>query len=176
MATGEWLLASCRSFYCHRRTHRCPASLPEFFDQYTSLTKREPGSSFNQQNLAISYSRLGSTHSALGNLEQALGFFEERSRLGKELYDAYPNNVSFKNGLAISYIKLGSVYEKMEKNNKAVEYYRLSAELLSELAHSFPQYVEFKNNQAWVQKKFCFEPAEELRPLSWQNGLTLSDV
>jgi len=82
-----------------------------------------------------------------------LGFFEERSRLGKELYDAYPNNVSFKNGLAISYIKLGSVYEKMEKNNKAVEYYRLSAELLSELAHSFPQYVEFKNNQAWVQKK-----------------------
>ena len=69
---------------------------------YATMLLANPNRSFYKENLAISYSQLGSTHSALGNLEQALKFYEERSRLGKELYTSYPTNVSFKNGLAVS--------------------------------------------------------------------------
>ena len=103
--------------------------------------------------IAILCERIGSYHSTTGNLEQALRFFEERSKLGKELYDAYPTNVSFKNGLAISFIKLGSLHEKRENHARANEYYSQSAGLLSQLVQSFPKYVEFKKNLAWVQNK-----------------------
>jgi tetratricopeptide (TPR) repeat protein len=47
--------------------------------------------------------KLGDTHSALGDLQQALTYFEEYNRLEKELHEAFPQNVGFKNGLAISY-------------------------------------------------------------------------
>jgi tetratricopeptide (TPR) repeat protein len=52
--------------------------------------------SYFKNGLAISYSKLGETHTSLGNLEQALKFFEDFSKLFKELYEAYPQNVSFK--------------------------------------------------------------------------------
>ncbi len=105
--------------------------------------------------IAILCDRIGSYHSTTGNLDKAMGFFEECTRLEKELYDAYPNNVSFKNGLAISYEKLGSIHEKKENHAKATEYYELSAALLSQLVKNFPQYVEFKKNFDWVQDKLA---------------------
>jgi hypothetical protein len=46
----------------------------------------------------------------LGDLEQALTFFEQYHQLEKELHEAFPQNVDFKNGLAISYAKLGDTY------------------------------------------------------------------
>ena len=46
----------------------------------------------------------------MGNFLMALTYFEEYNRLEKELYAAYPENVSFKNGLAISFEKLGETY------------------------------------------------------------------
>ncbi|MGH7491106.1 MAG: NB-ARC domain-containing protein [bacterium] len=103
--------------------------------------------------IAILCERIGSFHTTTGNLDKALGFFEKYLKLKKELYDAYPNNVAFKNGLAISYIKLGSIYEKRENRARGLEYYRQAAELLSQLVQSFPRYVEFKENLSWVQDK-----------------------
>ena len=44
------------------------------------------------------------------NLEKALSYYEQCNQLEKELYEAYPQNVSFKNGLAISYSQLGRFY------------------------------------------------------------------
>ena len=74
--------------------------------------------------MAISYSKLGETHAALGNLDQALQFYQERSRLGQELYDSFPNNVSFKNGLAISYEKLGETHADLGNLDKALQFYQ----------------------------------------------------
>src|SRR5262245_53962701 len=103
--------------------------------------------------IAILCERIGRYHTTLGYLDQALGFFEERSRLGKELYDAYPNNVDFENRLALSYQWLGWTYEQIGNKTRAIEYYTLSAELLSQLVKRFPEYVEFKKNVNWVQNK-----------------------
>ena len=43
--------------------------------------------------------RLGNTQSALGNLEGALNFYENYNVLEKELYEAYPQNVGYKEQL-----------------------------------------------------------------------------
>ena len=82
-----------------------------------------------------------------------MGFFEEETDLFKELYEAYPTNVDFKNGLAVSCQWLGWVYKKAENKKKAKECYVLSKELLAQLVKSFPAYVEFKKNLDWVENK-----------------------
>jgi tetratricopeptide (TPR) repeat protein len=99
----------------------------------------------DKNNLAISYSKLGATHSALGNLPQALTFFEELSRLEKELHEAYPQNVEFKNGLAISYEKLGETHSALGNLPKALTFFEKGIELSKELHEAYPQNVEFKN-------------------------------
>jgi hypothetical protein len=102
--------------------------------------------------LAISYSKLGETQSSLGNLEKALEYFEIRNQLGKELYAAYPTNVSFKNGLAISYSKLGDFYKNSDKQ-KAKMYYLECKKHYLELTKSFPAYVVFQKNLQWVESR-----------------------
>jgi len=84
-----------------------------------------------------------------------LGFYENDLKLTKELYQAYPNNVSFKNGLAISYIKLGFIHEQIGNKTKTKEFYLLSKKLLTQLVNRFPRYVEFKKNLDWVEKKLA---------------------
>lgn len=105
--------------------------------------------------LATLCERIGRYHTTTGNLNRALEIYEEFTRLQKELYAAYPNNVSFKNGLAISYVKLGEINEKIEKKAEATAYYQQAAALWSQLVQSAPQYVEFKKNFQWVQNKLA---------------------
>lgn len=108
----------------------------------------------NQEaSVSILLDRLGSYHSIIGNLDKALTFYEERSRLGKELYDAYPQNVSFKIGLAISYCKLG-IFCKDQKTDEvtALSYFEKNEVLWQSLSNDFPKYEEFTRNLDWVQK------------------------
>jgi len=98
--------------------------------------------------IAILCERIGSYHSTTGNLEQALRFFEERSKLGKELYDAYPTNVSFKNGLAISYEKLGDTHTALGNLEQALRFFEDETDLFKELYDAYPTNVSFKNGLA----------------------------
>ncbi|MDZ7878443.1 MAG: tetratricopeptide repeat protein [Saprospiraceae bacterium] len=102
----------------------------------------------NKENLAVSLSRIGNTHAALGNLDKALQFYEDYSKLEKQLYESYPNNVSFKNGLAISYQYLGYTHAALGNLDKALQFYEDDAELTKQLYESYPNNVEFKNNLA----------------------------
>ena len=88
--------------------------------------------------------RVGNFHNTIGNLDKALTFFEERSRLGKELYEAYPQNVSFKYGLAISYSKLGSTHSALGNLDKALTFFEKDTQLTEELYEAYPQNVSFK--------------------------------
>ncbi|MEO1261443.1 MAG: tetratricopeptide repeat protein, partial [Bacteroidota bacterium] len=98
------------------------------------------------------YERLGDMHSSLGHLEKALQYFEERSRLGKELYEKYPQNVVFKNGLAISYFKLGEFYRDQKKDlTQAKKYFQQCCNLWKELTTGHPDYAEFQKNFDWVK-------------------------
>ena len=100
------------------------------------------------ENLAILCERIGNYHLTTGNLDRALGFFEERSRLGKELYEAYPNNVSFKNGLAISYSKLGDTHTALGHLDLALGFFEERSRLGKELYEAYPNTVSFKNGLA----------------------------
>ena len=66
----------------------------------------------------------------------------------EELYEAYPQNVSFKNGLAISYSKLGETHTSLGNLEKALSYYEDETELFEELYEAYPQNVSFKNGLA----------------------------
>ncbi|MGZ4957465.1 MAG: NB-ARC domain-containing protein [Methylobacter sp.] len=107
--------------------------------------------------LAILCERLGSYHNTVGNLGRALEFYEDDLQLSKELYQAYPDNVSFKNGLAISFIKLGSIFERLEKNEKFREYYIEAKKLLEQLVADSPDYVEFQKNLNWVKNRLGYK-------------------
>lgn len=95
-------------------------------------------------NLAILCERLGSYHQTTGNLDKALAFYEDETELFKELYEAYPQNVSFKNGLAISFWKLGDFNRKAENKTEARAYFQEAERLWAELVSSFPSYPLFK--------------------------------
>jgi hypothetical protein len=80
-------------------------------------------------------------------LDKALTFYDDETRLFEELYDAFPSNVSFKNGLAISYAKLGVFYKAHRSDIVTAHNYFQQAEALwEELTESAPGYVEFQRN------------------------------
>ena len=66
----------------------------------------------------------------------------------KELYGAYPQNVSFKNGLTVSCSKLGSMYMTLGNLDKALFFFEKDIELSKELYSTYPQNVSFKNGLA----------------------------
>lgn len=108
--------------------------------------------------LAILMDRIGNYHKTTGNLDQALKFFEKFSRFEKELHEAYPENVAFKNHLALSCEKLGDTHTALgnlnkENGKKAKKYYLLAKKLWAELVNTSPQYTEFKSNLHWVESK-----------------------
>jgi tetratricopeptide (TPR) repeat protein len=102
----------------------------------------------DKANIAVIYSKLGQTHSSLGNLDKALAFFEDDIRLTKELYEAYPNNVDFKNGLAISYSKLGDTHSSLGNLDKALAFFEEQNKIVKELYEAYPSNVDFKNGLA----------------------------
>uniref|UniRef100_Q3AS87 TPR repeat n=1 Tax=Chlorobium chlorochromatii (strain CaD3) TaxID=340177 RepID=Q3AS87_CHLCH len=104
--------------------------------------------------LAALADRIGNYHTATGNLDKALSFHAECLRLSKELYEAYPNNVFFKNGLAISYEKLGNTHTSLGNLDKALTYYEQYYKLSKELYEAYPNNVSFKFGLAVSYSKF----------------------
>jgi hypothetical protein len=86
-------------------------------------------------------------------MRRGFGVFRGRNQVFKELYEAYPNNVSFKNGLAVSYYKLGQFYrDNQNDKKKALAYFLKAEELWVELVRAAPQYAEFQRFLAQVQR------------------------
>jgi hypothetical protein len=82
-----------------------------------------------------------------------LTFFEKDLTVSEELYAAYPQNVSFKNGLAISYFQLGRFYRDHQKDLvQAKVFFQQCYQLWDELTEAYPDYVEFSDNFNWVKK------------------------
>ena len=101
-----------------------------------------------ENNLAILPDRIGNYHTTTGNLDKALAFYEQDAQLTKELYEAYPQNLSFKNGLAIAYCYIGNTHAALGNLDKALSDYENYSRLEQELYESSPENVEFKNNLA----------------------------
>jgi len=91
-------------------------------------------------------------------LDIALTLFNDYYNLSKELYEANPKNVYFKNGLAISYSKFADIYTRKSEKDKARSNLLSAEKHWAELFDAFPDYVEFKKNFTWVR-----ESLEKLR-------------
>jgi len=121
----------------------------------TATRMRDVCEKYDDKNdLAISYEKLGDTHTALGNLPMALTFFEDKTKLFEELHEAYPQNVSFKNGLAISYLMLGQFFIKNQNEpEKTRLYIQKGYDLYIELIRDYPDYPAFKGNFEWAKQQ-----------------------
>jgi tetratricopeptide (TPR) repeat protein len=99
-------------------------------------------------NLAILCERTGNYHYTTGNLDKALRFYEDSTKINKELLETDPNNMDFKNGLAISYSKLGDTHTTLGNLDKALGFFEERSKLGKELYEAFPNNVSFKNGLA----------------------------
>jgi tetratricopeptide (TPR) repeat protein len=82
---------------------------------------------------AVLSEKLGSIHQSMGHLEEALKYFEKRSLLGKELFEANPSKEEMKHGLAISYQYLGRIHQSMGHLEEALKFFENSNQLSKEL-------------------------------------------
>ena len=79
-------------------------------------------------------------------MNKALKFFEDETELFEELYDSYPQNVSFKNGLAVSYWKIGDFYRTQKDKNNVIFYFKKCEILLIQLSKAAPNHKAFQDN------------------------------
>jgi tetratricopeptide (TPR) repeat protein len=98
--------------------------------------------------LAISYERLASILKAQGQFEQALEFFQKRTQLGEQLFQANPHSESLKNGLAISYSKMGDILKAQGQFEQALEFFQKRTQLGEQLFHANPHSESLKNGLA----------------------------
>ena len=71
----------------------------------------------------------------------------------KELYEAYPKNVNYKNSLAVSYARLGGFFKtKKEDKKKARLYFEKAQRLWEELVVQAPQHVRFQQHAKLIKK------------------------
>ena len=74
--------------------------------------------------------------------------------MGKELHEAYPNNVEFKNGLAISYAKLAQFSSNhLNDKAKARKYFQQAEALWVELVRDTPLVVLFQKFFGMVREE-----------------------
>ncbi|MBK7364078.1 MAG: tetratricopeptide repeat protein [Nitrosomonas sp.] len=98
--------------------------------------------------LGVLSERTGNYHRITGNLEYSLFFFEQYNQFEKELFDAYPHNVEFKNSLAISCQYLGDTHTALGNLKLALTYFEQYNQLEKELFDAYPHNVGFKNSLA----------------------------
>jgi tetratricopeptide (TPR) repeat protein len=107
----------------------------------------------NKADATVTLTRIGDIYQAQGNFEKALGYFEERAKIGEELYKANPASERLKNGLAISYEKLGSIYQAQGNFEKALGYFEEETKLFEELYKANPASESLKNGLAISYEK-----------------------
>ncbi|MEM6806525.1 MAG: hypothetical protein AAF696_34315, partial [Bacteroidota bacterium] len=93
--------------------------------------------------LGVSLGNLGSAHLSRGNVDSALMFFNQFNYLGKQLHEAYPANVEYKNNLAISYVKLASIYLQYPPDS-GLHYLFLAEKHFEELRILSPQNIQYR--------------------------------
>jgi tetratricopeptide (TPR) repeat protein len=115
---------------------------------YELLLKSSPENLEYKNGLAISYSKLGEIYEQKGDWENALLNYQERKRIGNEIYESSPKNLGYKYGLAISYSKLGRIYEQKGYWKNALLNYQEQLRIFKEIYESSPENLSYKNGFA----------------------------
>lgn len=99
------------------------------FEQYGKIS----AATGNVEAIAISYSKLGGIYEATGDWKNALENYQERNRIGLEIYQSSPENLQYKNGLAISYARLGTFHLNQNEVSESLNHFLQSRTLFGEL-------------------------------------------
>ncbi len=77
-------------------------------------------------------------------------FFNLRTQLGKELYEANPKSENLKNGLAISYSKLGGIFLILNNETEAKKNFENCKNFFEQSVKENPQNVNNRSNYAEI--------------------------
>jgi tetratricopeptide (TPR) repeat protein len=92
--------------------------------------------------------RIGMFYYTTGQMEKSLSYFDKCHQLCEELYDANPEDVSFKYALAVSYERLGIAYKNVGDLEKSLSFYEDATRLFEELYESDGSNEDFKKGLA----------------------------
>jgi len=73
------------------------------------LAKADPENALSQQNLLLSYSRVGDVLMAQGNLAEALKSYQDGLAVADRLAKSAPENAGWQRDVSISYKKIGDI-------------------------------------------------------------------
>ena len=96
---------------------------------------------------------IGNYHKDTGNLDGMMQSYRKMLDIQTALFEAEPDDVSYKNGLAISYSKLGDTHRSLGDLKTALTFFEQCNQLEKELHETWPDDVSFKNGLAISYEK-----------------------
>ena len=116
------------------------------------MAKADPKNAQVQNDLSVSYERLGDVAGQLGRLKESLEYCQKALEVRLRLAEADPKNAEVQRNLSISYNKFGAVSLQSNQTKESLEYYQKALPIRNRLAEADP-----KNTQAQRDLGFSFE-------------------
>jgi serine/threonine protein kinase/tetratricopeptide (TPR) repeat protein len=115
-------------------------------DIAADLAAADPNSAEAQQDLSLSYSKLGGVHRTLGDTTSALAFYEQCLGIRERLAGDDPHNAEAQRDLSASYSILGDVHLQVGDTPSALAFYEQDLAISERLAAADPDNADAQWN------------------------------
>ncbi|MDQ1740080.1 MAG: hypothetical protein QOE53_1732, partial [Pseudonocardiales bacterium] len=110
------------------------------------LVGAEPGRADHQQDLSVSYNKLGDLMVTLGRGEDALRFFQQALDITARLAGAEPDRADYQRGLSVSYERLGDLLVALGRGEEALRYFQQALDIHIRLAAAEPDRADHQRD------------------------------
>ena len=120
---------------------------------FADLLAGNPGSTHYQDDLSVSYDRIGDVQMAQGDLAGALKSYRETLAISDRLAKSDPGNATWQHGLSVSYEKIGEVQVSQGDLTGALKSYRDGLDIFYRLAKSDPENAGWQHDLSGAHEK-----------------------
>jgi len=114
------------------------------FNLFEQLAIQAPSNTKFQQDLSVSYHKLGGLSLRLGDTDAAGKHYHAALNITKTLSQQTPSNTEFQQGLSVSYHKLGDLSLRIGNTHAADKYYHAALDMTKTLVQQEPSNTEFQ--------------------------------
>ncbi len=97
------------------------------------LARESPGDAQTQQDVSVSYNKLGDVTLQLGQAEQALGYYRQGLEIAERLARESPGDAQAQRDVMVSRYKLGGVLHELGKYAEEIVEYRAGIAILDRM-------------------------------------------
>ncbi len=135
------------SYLCALGKTQESANLAEKCCEYfKSACDKNPDTISDQENLANTYSKLGSLYEQMGDQNKALEFSVKCLDVAEAIASKNPDNIVYQNGLAGIYSGLSNLYATMGAQNKALEFLLKDLAISEDIAKKDPTSLIYRSS------------------------------